>query len=75
MFIVMQTYLEANGNLAHPTTVHETLEDAYARYYGILAVAVKSQYALHGAIILSDELFEIEHKCFKHAPAPEPNAE
>ena len=72
-YLVMQVYLEANGNLAHPTTVHDTLEDAYSRYYNILGVAVKSEYALHGALITTEELFELEHKIFKHtAPASEP---
>ena len=77
-YIVMQTWVDANGAIGTPVQNFDNQEDAYSRYYNILGNAVKSNYPLHGAIIMTEELFELEHKIFKHEvipPTPEPELE
>ena len=51
---------------------------AESTYHEILSAAAVSQTKKHSAVILSDEGFPVENKCYKHnvaAPAPEPETE
>ena len=77
-FIVMQVWLDANGTLGTPVQNFDNEEDAWSRYHGILSQAAKSQYPMHGAIIMTQDLFKLEDpKIFTHnvPPAPEPEPE
>lgn len=76
-YIVVQIQVQADGRVDRPTNVYDTLPEALARYYGILAVAAVSSIPVHSCILMTDECFELEHKCFKHEvqPAPEPEPE
>lgn len=76
-YVVLQIYVDANGTISHPAQHFDNYEDAASRYYGILASAVKSQYPVHSVILMTEECFELEHKCFKREvtpvePEPEP---
>lgn len=71
-FIVMQCWIDAEGNIGTPVQNFDNEADAWSRYHGILSQAAKSNYIQHGAIIMNQDLFELEHKVFKHEPTPEP---
>ena len=77
-FIVMQCWIDSEGNLGTPVQNFNNEADAWSRYHGILSQAAKSNYPQHGAIIMNANLMELEHKVYVHdtpGPEPEPNAE
>lgn len=74
-FIVMQCWIDAEGNIGTPVQNFDNEADAWSRYHGILSQAAKSNYVQHGAIIMNQDLFELDHKVFKHEPQPEPTPE
>ena len=75
-FIVLQVTRNAEGNISVTPSAKETEDAAYSKYYDILKTAATSQAPVHGAMLLTYDLFEIEHKVFKHeAPEPTPEPE
>ena len=74
-YIVMQAWVDVNGNIGTPVQNFDNEEDAWSRYHGILSQAAKSGYVMHGAIIMTQDLFELEHKVFTHDIQPEPEPE
>ena len=77
-FIVMQCWIDAEGKIGTPVQNFDSEDEAWSRYHGILSQAAKSSYPKHGAIIMNEDLFELEHKVFVHdiqPPEPEPEPE
>ena len=74
-FIVMQCWIDAEGKIGTPVQNFDTKDEAWSRYHGILSQAAKSSYPKHGAIIMNEDLFELEHKVFIHEVQPEPEDE
>ena len=75
-FIVLEVTRNAAGNIAVNPSAKEQEDSAYSKYYDILKTASTSQAPVHGAMLLTYDLFEIEHKVFKHEPTePEPEPE
>lgn len=72
-FIVMQLWIDSEGKIGTPVQNFDTEDEAWSRYHGILSQAAKSSYPKHGAVIMNEDLFELEKpKIFIHEPAPEP---
>lgn len=74
-FIVMQCWIDAEGKIGTPVQNFDSEDEAWSRYHGILSQAAKSSYPKHGAIIMNEDLFELEHKVFVHDIQPEPEPE
>ena len=66
MYIVIELQKNADGVVSNIVTSHNTLAEAQSAYYSILASAAVSNVPVHSAIIVSEEGFPVEHKCFKH---------
>lgn len=72
-FIVMQCWIDAEGKIGTPVQNFDSEDEAWSRYHGILSQAAKSGYPKHGAIIMNEDLFELEKpKIFIHDVQPEP---
>lgn len=65
-YIVIELQKNADGQVANLVTAHNTLEEAYNKYYLVLASAAISELPTHSALIVSDEGFTVESKCFMH---------
>lgn len=74
-FIVMQCWIDTEGKIGTPVQNFDNEDEAWSRYHGILSQAAKSSYPKHGAIIMNEDLFELEHKVFVHDAQPEPEPE
>ena len=74
-FIVMQVWIDTEGKIGTPVQNFDNEDEAWSRYHGILSQAAKSSYPKHGAIIMNEDLFELEHKVFVHDIQPEPEPE
>ena len=74
-FIVMQVWIDTEGKIGTPVQNFDNEDEAWSRYHGILSQAAKSSYPKHGAIIMNEDLFELEHKVFTHDIQPEPEPE
>ena len=76
-YVVVQMYTDVEGTVAHPTNVYDNEADAWARYYGVLAVAVKSNYPVHSCMLMTDDAVKIESKAYYHeaSSAPVSNGE
>ena len=74
-FIVIQSWVDAEGNVGTPVQNFDNEEDAKSRYHGIMSQAYKSAYPVHGAILMNQELFILEQEVVKKevTPEPEPN--
>lgn len=66
MYIVIEMQKNADGVMSDITTSFNTLSEAYNKYYSILAFAAISELPVHSAMIVSEECFVVESKCFKH---------
>ena len=75
-FIVMQCWIDQEGKIGTPVQNFDSEDEAWSRYHGILSQAAKSTYPKHGAIIMNEDLFELEKpKIFVHDIQPEPEPE
>lgn len=59
-----------NGNIGGNTWAYESREDAEVKLYQVLSEVVKSPVATHTAMLVTDEGFAIDVKCYKHEAAP-----
>ena len=66
MFIVIELQTNANGQVSNVVTAFLTIEQAYNKYFTILATAAVSSVPVHAATILNNFGEEIEHKAFEH---------
>lgn len=58
------------------TTQHQSRDGAEERYHTALAAAARNtQYPLTGAVMMTNEGFIIDSKCYTHDVQPEPEAE
>ena len=76
MYVVIEMQ---NGVVGNHAWVYDTREDAEVKEYQTLAEVVKSDIPVHTVLLLSDEGFELDRKCYKHdaqlEPEPETEAE
>lgn len=81
-YYIIEIQQYANGEYGH--LVHYAYDEdpdkarlkADSTYHSILSSAAVSETKKHSAIILSDECFPVENKCYKHnLPEPEPEQE
>ena len=66
MYIVIELQKAADGNVANIVTSYNSLAEAESKYHSILASAAISELPIHSAVIVSEEGFAVESKCFKH---------
>ena len=74
-FIVLEVTRNAQGNLAVYPSAKEQEESAYSKYYEILSRAASSNSPVHGAVMMTFDLFKLESKAFIHEPEPTPEPE
>ena len=66
MYIVIELQKNAEGVVSNLVTSHNTLAEAESKYHFILAAAAVSEIPVHSAIIVSEEGFAVQNKCYKH---------
>jgi hypothetical protein len=64
-----------NGIIGGNTWVYDNRPDAEVKLYQVLAEVVKSPVEVHTAMLITDEGFVLDAKCYKHEIAPEPEPE
>ena len=63
-----------NGVIGGNTWAYDTREDAEVKLYQVLAEVVKSPVEVHTVMLVTDEGFVIDCRCYKHQdPKPEPD--
>lgn len=72
MYIVLEMQ---NGIVGGNTWVYYDRADAETKFYQVLAEVVKSPVLVHTVMLMTDEGFVLDIKCYKHDPAPEPEPE
>ena len=74
MYIVIELQTAADGTVANLVYAYQTLNEAYNRYYLILASAAVSELPCHGAVIVRNTCDPVVFSHFIHEqPQPEPN--
>ena len=66
MYIVIELQKNEKGVVSNIVSDYATLAEAESKYYTILASAAVSNVPVHSAVIVSDEGFPVNHKCYKH---------
>lgn len=66
MYIVIELQKNEKGVVSNIVTAHDSLAEAESKYYTILASAAVSNVPVHSAVIVSEEGFPVNHKCYKH---------
>ena len=66
-----------NGIVGSNAWTYDTREDAEVKEYQVLSEVVKSPVAVHTVLLMTDEGFVLDVKCYKHdaQTAPEPETE
>jgi hypothetical protein len=65
-YVVIELQTDANGNVANIITEHNTINEAEAKFYTILAAAAVSSVPCHTAVILSNTGETHGTKCYEH---------
>lgn len=55
-----------NGNVGEHAWAYDTREDAEVKEYQVLSEVVKSPVATHTVMLMTDEGFVLDTKCYKH---------
>jgi len=63
-----------NGNIGSNNWAYDSRDDAEVKMYQVLSEVVKSPVAVHTVMLVTDEGFVLETKCYKHEPEPTPDA-
>ena len=66
MYVVIEFMIDAEGNPGTLAYAFNNLDDAKAKFYSIMAVAVKSATHIHSAAILTDEMFLVKSDFARH---------
>ena len=66
MYIVIELQKNAEGQVSHLVTNHNTLAEAESKYYSILASAAISTVPVHSAIIVSEDGNPVKNNSYKH---------
>lgn len=64
-----------NGVIGGNTWVYGSRADAEVKLYQVLAEVVKSPVEVHTVMLITDEGFVLDCKCYKHDVAPQANTE
>lgn len=66
-----------NGIVGSNAWTYDTRADAEVKEYQVLSEVVKSPVETHTVMLMTDEGFVLDTKCYKHdpQPAPEPESE
>ena len=64
-----------DGTIGGNTWVYDDRASAEVKEYQVLSEVVKSPVPVHTVLLLSDEGFELDRKCYKHDAQPEVVAE
>jgi hypothetical protein len=67
MYVVIEMQ---NGQIGSNAWAYDNREDAEVKEYQVLSEVVKSPVAVHTVLLLSDEGFELDRKCYKHDAQP-----
>jgi len=70
-YIVIELQTAANGTVGNIVTSYDDLNLAEAKYHTILAAAAVSNLAKHAAVIITEEGFSIDAKCYTHEAVEE----
>lgn len=64
-----------NGIVGTNAWTYDTRADAEVKEYQVLSEVVKSPVATHTVMLMTDEGFVLDVKCYKHDAQPEPETE
>ena len=64
-----------NGIIGSNAWVYDNRPDAEVKEYQVLAEVVKSPVAVHTVLLMTDEGFILDTKCYKHGATPEAASE
>ena len=64
-----------NGIIGSNAWTYEDRASAEVKEYQVLAEVVKSPVAVHTVLLMTDEGFILDTKCYKHGAAPEAASE
>lgn len=64
-----------NGSIGSNNWAYDDRASAEVKYYQVLAEVVKSPIDVHTVMLVTDEGFVLDVKCYDHRPAPEPEPE
>lgn len=59
-----------NGVIGGNTWAYDTRDDAEVKFYQVLSEVVKSPVEVHTVMLVTDEGFVIDCKCYKHELEP-----
>lgn len=65
-YIVIEVQKFADGGMSTPAYAYDTQNSAEAKYHSILSSAAISTLPVHSAILITEEGFPIDYKCYKH---------
>lgn len=72
MYIVIEMQ---NGQIGNNAWAYEDRASAEVKEYQVLSEVVKSPVAVHTVMLVTDEGFVLDCKCYKHDVQSEPEAE
>lgn len=68
-YFVVRLCNKQDGTIACPVTACDTEAEALKAFFRLCGQAVDSEHLVDAVSLLNKEGFEIDHRCFEHAPS------
>ena len=65
-YIVIEIQTNSNGTVGNIVTSHDTLEQAYSKFYAVLSAAAISSVPIHAAVIMDNTGYVYGKNNFNH---------
>ena len=66
-YLVIELQTDAEGNVAHLVTSHDTLNGAESKFHTVLAYAATSELPMHAASLVRSDGALLRHEFYEHA--------
>jgi hypothetical protein len=73
-YLVVEIQTWDTGAVQTPTNAFDKRESAEAKYHDILSKAAVGTLPKHAAVLMTDEGYVLENRCYEHPVEPEPEA-
>ena len=74
-YLVVEIQKFENGTFSTPVYAYDNINSAESKYHAILSSAATSSLYVHGAVLMNETGYCIDHKSYDHTPEPEPEPE
>lgn len=74
-YLVVEIQTNSDGAVGNLVWAYDTRDAAESKYHAVLSAAAISGLPMHSAILLGNDAFAFESRCYTHEEAPQEEVE